>query len=464
MKISVIGVGYLGAVHAAGMAELGHDVIGLDVDAERVARLSRGDSPFHEPDFDSLLRRGLEAGRLQFTTAMEDLRDVEVHFLALGTPQGPNGGAADLSHLRSALADLVPVLATRTPAHAVVVGKSTVPVGTARELAEQLNDLPGVDLAWNPEFLREGAAVEDTLHPDRLVYGLPDPDGGGRAADVLDAAYAPILESGTPRLLFDYETAELVKVSANAMLATKLSFINAVAEVCEAAGGDVTQVAQALGLDDRIGPSYLRAGIGFGGGCLPKDIRSFASRAEELDVLGPRDLLREVDAINERTRERVIDRAAELLGGSVARRRVTVLGAAFKADSDDVRDSPALDVVRRLRAAGAIVTVTDPEALPSVQALHEGIRTVADRDSALRGAELVVLATDWHAYVELDPQATAERVDVPRMLDARNALDLGGWSRAGWVVAGMGRRRAQDAPTRHRILEEGPGASVLQAG
>ena len=441
LKISVIGIGYLGAVHAASMAELGHDVIGLDVDPARVAALQAGRAPFHEPGFEELLRRGLASGRLRFTTDYEELAHADVHFLGLGTPQQADGFGADLSHLRSAIASLAAVLPARDGAATLVVGKSTVPAGTSRSLAATIEQVAGVRLMWNPEFLREGFAVQDTLTPDRLVYGVPDPDVEDDRVALLDAVYAPILEHGVTRLVMGYEAAELVKVSANAFLATKISFINAVAEMCEATGADVTDVSRALGMDDRIGHKFLRAGVGYGGGCLPKDLRAFLASAEEHGVGEAVGFLHEVDAVNQRRRARVVTLAAEMLG-DLAGRRITVLGAAFKPDSDDVRDSPALDVAARLLEAGADVRVTDPEALAGAARRLGPERVVAGTEDALAGADLVVLLTEWREYRDLDPATTRRLVDMPRMIDGRNVLDPRQWREAGWEIRSLGRAAA----------------------
>ena len=450
MMISVIGVGYLGAVHAAAMAEIGHDVIGLDVDAERVAVLQAGRAPFHEPGFEDILRRGLAAGRLRFTTDYADLAQADVHFLGLGTPQRKDGYGADLSHLEAATESLRDVLPAREGAPTLVVGKSTVPAGTARRLADRVEQVEGVQLLWNPEFLREGFAVKDTLEPDRLVYGVRDPETLPAVAAVrrLDAVYAPILARDTPRLVMGYETAELVKASANAFLATKISFINAIAEMCEAVGGDVTDVARAIGMDDRIGAKFLRAGVGFGGGCLPKDIRAFIASAEEHGVGESLGFLREVDTINERRRARTVELSGEMLG-ILRGRRITVLGAAFKPDSDDVRDSPALDVADRLLQAGAQVTVTDPQALANASQRVPGLVVEADLATALRGAELTLLLTEWREYRDLDPVWAAGLVAAPRMLDGRSVLEPRSWAGAGWELRALGRSAptAGPAPT-----------------
>ncbi|WP_455603528.1 UDP-glucose dehydrogenase family protein, partial [Cellulosimicrobium funkei] len=360
MRVSVHGCGYLGAVHAAALARLGHEVVGIDVDPARVAALAEGRAPFFEPGLAALLADPGGAGSLTFSTDVAHAGVADVHFLCVGTPQSAGSGVADLQQLEAALAALRPHLRPG----AVVVGKSTVPVGTAARLATGLPD--GVRLAWNPEFLREGHAVADTLHPDRLVYGVPD--DGDALVERLDAVYARLLDDGVPRLVTDLAPAELAKVAANAFLATKISFANAVAEVCEAAGGDAVALVGTMALDRRIGGEYLGVGLGFGGGCLPKDIRAFAARARELGVGPAVSFLDEVDAINDRCRERAVVLARTACGGSLAGRRVAVLGAAFKPDSDDVRSSPALALARALAAEGADVVVTDPQALALAQA------------------------------------------------------------------------------------------------
>jgi len=445
MRISVIGVGYLGAVHAAALAELGHDVTGLDIDPDRVAALQAGNAPFHEPGFADLLVQGLASGRLRFTTDYADIADAEVHFLGLGTPQRTDGHGADLSHLEAAVEALAAVLPARSGARTLVVGKSTVPAGTARSLAARLSAVDGVSLLWNPEFLREGFAVRDSLSPDRIIYGLADPVAPGAAEQValLDAVYERILALGMPRLVMDFETAELVKVSANAFLATKISFINAIAEVCETVGGDVTQIARAIGMDERIGSRFLRAGIGFGGGCLPKDLRAFLASAEERGVGEALSFLHEIDAINQRRRTRVVDLAAEMLGG-LQGRRITVLGAAFKPDSDDIRDSPALEVAERLLLAGAQVRITDPAALLATARRLPTAEVEPDLASALRGAELVVLATEWQQYRDLDPDWAASLVRARRILDGRNVLAPQEWREAGWEIRALGRASTAD--------------------
>src|SRR6478752_2465290 len=360
MRISVFGCGYLGAVHAACMASLGHDVVGVDVLEAQVAALAAGEPPFHEPGFPEVLRSSLDTGRLTFTTDASAARESTVHFICVGTPQRHGEGAADLTYVDSAMDSILAVIKPGD----LVVGKSTVPVGTAEGLTARLKAAePDAYLLWNPEFLREGHAVDDTLHPDRIVYGVDPDDPHSSTADVLDEVYAAMLAAETPRMVTDLATAQLVKVAANSFLATKISFINAMAELCEAAGGDVTHLADAIGMDARIGRSFLNAGLGFGGGCLPKDIRAFMARAGELGADQALSFLREVDAINMRRRVRMVDLAREECGGSIAGRRIAVLGAAFKPHSDDVRDSPALSVAAQMKLQGASVTVTDPKAV-----------------------------------------------------------------------------------------------------
>ncbi|QEO14176.1 UDP-glucose/GDP-mannose dehydrogenase family protein [Agromyces intestinalis] len=432
MRVSVIGCGYLGAVHAAAMAELGHEVVGIDVDERKIAALAAGEAPFFEPGLGAILRSATGSGRLRFSTGMADAADARVHFIAVGTPQSANGYAADVSYVDAAFDALVPYLADG----ALVVGKSTVPVGTAARLAARLAETaPHARLAWNPEFLREGFAVKDTLEPDRLVYGVDDPE----STRLLDQVYRAAVEAGAPRIETDYATAELVKVAANAFLATKISFINAMAEIAEVSGADVTKLADAIGHDARIGRRFLNAGVGFGGGCLPKDIRAFTARAEELGRGESVAFLKEVDAINLRRRRRVVELALELLGGSVYGRTVAVLGLAFKPDSDDVRDSPALDVAVQLRGLGARVIATDPEAIANAQARHPQLDYTTSLDHALTGADLVVLVTEWHAFRALDPTETARHVTARRIIDARNVLDPTAWRAAGWTYRGLGR-------------------------
>ena len=439
MRITVIGTGYLGAVHAACMADIGHEVLGVDVDLKKINALSQGHPPFFEPGLTDVLSRNVKAGRLSFTTSLAEAAEfADVHFICVGTPQHPRSYATDLTHVNAVVDGLAPFLSRET----LVIGKSTVPVGTASKIAARLVESApagaGVDLVWNPEFLREGFAVHDTLRPDRIVVGTRT----ASADEAMRTIYRPILEAGTPYITTDLPTAELVKVSANAFLATKISFINAIADVCDAAGADVVPLATALGLDDRIGSRFLSAGLGFGGGCLPKDIRSLIARATELGVDRSVAFLRDVDEINMRRRERVVQMASELVGGSLRGRNVGVLGAAFKPDSDDVRDSPALYVAAAIKRRGARVRVHDPQALDNARAACPDLDFVLDAPKACERADVVLHLTEWREYQELDPAELARMVNQPRLIDARNALPVDAWRTAGWTVRALGRPSA----------------------
>lgn len=436
MRLSVIGCGYLGAVHACAMASLGHEVVGVDLDGAKVERLNRGEPPFFEPGLAELLVELIPTGRVTFTSDITEARGCRVHFICVGTPQMKGEYAADVRFVEEAVTALLPYLESGS----VLVGKSTVPVGTAERIASEV-DRRGVDaaLVWNPEFLREGFALQDALFPDRIVYGLPP---GGRAAAakaVMDEIYAVPLAKGTPVVVTDYATAQLVKVAANSFLATKISFINAMAELCETAGGDVTQLADAIGHDARIGRKFLNAGLGFGGGCLPKDIRAFMARAGELGADQAVAFLREIDAINMRRRVRMVDLAREVCGGSIVGRRVAVLGAAFKPNSDDIRDSPALNVAAQMQLQGAVVVVTDPKAIPGAKRQWPDIAYAESAQEAVKGADVVLLLTEWQDYLDLDPRTLGGLVRERRILDGRNALDPTRWREAGWVYRALGR-------------------------
>jgi UDPglucose 6-dehydrogenase len=445
VRISVIGCGYLGAVHAACMADLGHDVVGIDVDEAKVALLAAGRAPFYEPGLPELLQRVAPTGRLRFTTDVSEAAGAQVHFVCVGTPQRKGEYAADLTYVDAAVDALVPHLRGDEASPALVVGKSTVPVGTAARLAARVHELlpqgQRALLAWNPEFLREGFAVQDTLTPDRFVYGLPEGAAGGTAQALLDEVYATPLAAGTPLVTTDYATAELVKVAANSFLATKISFINAMAEVCEKVNADVVALADAIGHDARIGRRFLNAGLGFGGGCLPKDIRAFMARAGELGADQALTFLREVDDINMRRRQRMVELTREVCEGSLLGRRIAVLGAAFKPDSDDVRDSPALNVAAQLRLQGGHVTVYDPQAMDNARRSWPDLRFGADVAETVAGADVVLLLTEWREFRDLDPVALGERVAHRRLLDGRNALDPDTWRAAGWTYRALGRPR-----------------------
>ena len=432
LKLSVIGTGYLGATHAACMASLGFEVIGFDTEASKIDLLSKGKVPFYEPELEELLSEQIKSGRLTFTTNVADLADADVHFICVGTPQIKNGNAADLTYVNSALE----AIAKLVKPGGLVVGKSTVPVGTATKLRNRLLELnPKADLAWNPEFLREGFAVEDTLRPNRLVVGVVNDS----AEQILKEVYATNLKDKTPWVRADLPTAELVKVAANSFLATKISFINAMAEICEAAGGDVTVLAKAIGYDPRIGSRFLQAGIGFGGGCLPKDIRAFMARAEELGASQAVEFLKEIDAINLRARQRVIELVRKDLSDDLQGKKVAILGAAFKPDSDDVRDSPALDIAAQIQAAGAVVTVHDPKAIANAQKRFPALNFADDVNTSLKDAEIVLHLTEWKIYREIDPVKVKSIVKNPIIIDGRNALDRDLWQSAGWKFRALGR-------------------------
>jgi UDPglucose 6-dehydrogenase len=432
MKLSVIGCGYLGATHAACMSSLGFQVVGIDTDQSKVDLLSKGELPFYEPGLDSLLASEIKTGRLTFTTDFSAAADADVHFICVGTPQSKEGLAADLTFVKSAIAAIAPFLKDG----ALVVGKSTVPVGTAQALREILAvSAPHADLAWNPEFLREGFAVEDTLRPNRLVVGVVN----DRAEDILKEVYQPIIDLGTPWIRADLPTSELVKVAANSFLATKISFINAMAEVCEAAGGDVTVLAKAIGYDPRIGSRFLQAGIGFGGGCLPKDIRAFMARAEELGADQALEFLREIDAINLRARQRVIDVVRADLSEDLTQYKIAILGATFKPDSDDVRDSPALDIAAQLQAAGATIVVHDPKGIEPARKRFPHLDYAERVTDCVKGADAILHLTEWKEYRELDPAVIGQLVKSKFLIDGRNALDREKWRAAGWRVHALGR-------------------------
>ena len=432
LKLSVIGTGYLGATHAACMSSLGFEVIGFDTEVSKIELLSKGQVPFYEPGLEELLAEQIKSGRLSFTTNINDLADCDVHFICVGTPQVKGGNSADLTYVNSALESIAKLV----KAGGLVVGKSTVPVGTAARLRNRLIELnPKADLAWNPEFLREGFAVEDTLKPNRLVVGVVNDS----AENILKEVYASNLKESTPWVRADLPTSELVKVAANSFLATKISFINAMAEICEAADGDVTVLAKAIGYDPRIGSRFLQAGIGFGGGCLPKDIRAFMARAEELGAKQAVEFLKEIDAINLRARQRIIELVRKDLSDNLQGKKVAILGAAFKPDSDDVRDSPALDIAVQIQAAGAIVTVHDPKAIANAQKRFPVLNFSTEINDTLKDAEIVLHLTEWKIYREIDPVKVKSLVKNATMIDGRNALDRQLWRSAGWKFRALGR-------------------------
>ncbi|MFJ2769566.1 UDP-glucose dehydrogenase family protein [Streptomyces sp. NPDC087300] len=438
MKLTVIGCGYLGATHAACMAELGHDVLGMDSDMDKVAVLNSGKAPIHEQGLDDLISKHTATGKLSFTASYAEAAAFGVlHFIGVGTPQHPGENAYNLDHLFAAVRQLAP----RLHSPAVVTVKSTVPVGTAPRVRDILHEFApagdAVEVAWNPEFLRESFAIEDTLRPDRLVLGFESEHSWAEA--VLRQCFEKIIESGTPTIVTDWATAELAKASANAFLATKISFINAIAEVCEASGADVTTLADILGHDARIGRRGMRPGLGFGGGCLPKDIRGFMARAGELGADQAAAILREVDAINNRRRERMVDLARQQLGGNLAGKRITIWGAAFKPNTDDIRDSPALAVAQKLHELGATVTVTDPQALDNARKIHAELDYLDDPIAAVQDADLLLHLTEWPQYSHADPHRLATLATTPKVIDGRGTLNPVTWREAGWTFRALGR-------------------------
>jgi len=434
--ISVIGTGYLGATHAAAMAEMGFETIGVDIDPSKLAALSAGEVPFFEPGLPELITKHVASGKLRFTSDIASaVAAADVHFVCVGTPQKAGSHAANLAYVESATRGV----AENLTHPGLIVGKSTVPVGTAARLRGIVREFTpaGIDaeLIWNPEFLREGKAVEDTLHPDRLVWG-----GASEAADaVIREVYAAPIGEGTPVITTDLATAELVKVSANAFLATKISFINAISEMCAITGADVSTLADALGHDARIGRKFLNAGLGFGGGCLPKDIRALMYRANEIGAGQVVGLMQQVDEINMGQRQRVIDMAIDSAGGSVLNRRVAVIGAAFKPLTDDVRDSPALNVAAALHLRGAQVTLWDPEAMEPAKRSFPTLSYAASMTDAIEGADVVLVLTEWDDIITADPVALGDLVGRRVVIDARNCLPVSDWVKAGWTVRSLGR-------------------------
>ena len=438
-RVAVFGTGYLGTTHAAGMAELGHQVLGVDVDIDKLAKLQAGEAPFYEPGLDELLKRNIGAGRLRFTSSYEEAaRFASVHFVAVATPQRQGEFGAELKYVDAVFETLAPLLSVP----AVIFGKSTVPVGTAARLGARVRQLAPVgevvDVVWNPEFLREGFAVQDTLHPDRIVIGI-DKDRPGRGEEVAREIYAKLLEKDVPFLVTDLATSELAKTSANAFLATKISFINAIAELCEVTGADVSVLADAIGYDARIGRKFLNAGIGFGGGCLPKDIRAFMARAGELGANQTFTFLREVDSINMRRRTWMMELTRQVIGGSLIGARVAILGAAFKADSDDVRDSPALNIAGQIQLQGASVRIYDPKAMENSRAIFPTLDYATDTLEACRGADVTLVLTEWSQFRELLPADLEGVVRQRNIIDGRNCLDPKTWRGAGWKYRGIGR-------------------------
>lgn len=446
------------------MAELGFEVLGLDIDQAKVEALTRGELPFFEPGLAELLLKHVKSGRLRFTTSYEEVGSwADVHFIGVGTPQKPGESAADLRFVDASVTSL----ARHITRDALIVGKSTVPVGTAARLRDLLAatraeaGLSGtVELAWNPEFLREGYAVKDTLTPDRLVVGVESEN----AEHLLRRVYAKSLAEDTPWISTDFATAELVKVAANAFLATKISFINAFSEITETVGGDIGTLADAIGHDPRIGRRFLNAGAGFGGGCLPKDIRALQARVSELGLDRTMRFLAEMDDINLRRRDRVVDLAVMVLSHSIHGTvrtagadgagsvpspaaveilngaKIAILGVTFKPNSDDVRDSPALDVANRLYTAGAEVAVYDPKGNANAARRFPRLGYVDTLQKAVTGADLVILLTEWDEFKTMDPEYVGRLMNRKNIIDGRNVLNPDAWTAVGFTHAALGHR------------------------
>jgi UDPglucose 6-dehydrogenase len=429
VRLTVFGMGYLGLTHAVCMAELGHEVLGVEVDQAKIAKLADGEVPFYEPGLAELLKKHLATGLLTITSNYQDAADWgELYFIAVGTPQKKGESAADLRYVEAVIDGLAPLVRSDI----LILGKSTVPVGTCAKLVERAHALTNganIEIAWNPEFLREGYAVQDTVSPDRIVLGRTE---GGRAETVTREVYADILDQDTPFIVTDPETAELVKVSANAFLATKISFINAIAEVCDAVGADVRAVADAIGYDARIGRRFLNAGLGFGGGCLPKDIRAFMARAGELGASEALTFLREVDNVNMRRRTRMVEVTRGACNGALLGANIAILGAAFKPDSDDVRDSPALNVAGQLQLQGASVTVYDPKAIENSRKVFPTLSYASSVRDACENADVVLVLTEWSEFTEINPAELSVIVRRTTVIDGRLCLDREWWTKCGW--------------------------------
>jgi UDPglucose 6-dehydrogenase len=438
MRLAVVGCGYLGVTLAAAMAKLGNEVIGVDVDAAKVISLNRGIAGFFEPDVDELLARHVATGAQAFTTSYREALDFsDVVFLTVGTPPVPGGSHYDLTHLRAAVRQIAAEVRRPT----VVIGKSTVQVGTAHDLSRLIrHEYPGsarmIRVAWMPEFVRESSAVTDTLAPSRIVIGIEP--GDKDIAHLVRKLHGDAVSAGTRFIVTNLATAELAKCAANAFLATKLSFINAMAELCEVAGGDVEQLAEVLASDPRIGPGGMRPGLGFGGGCLPKDIRAFARSAHDLGIPESLRFLQEVDAINLRRRDRVVDLAIELCQPDVRGTRVAVWGAAFKPGTDDIRDSPALAVADRMSQLGASVVVCDPRASGNGRSAHPQLEFDHCPTRAASGSHLLLHLTEWPDFKSVDPRMLASVVAQRNIIDARGSLDAASWELAGWTYRRLG--------------------------
>ncbi len=434
MRIAMIGTGYVGLVSGICFSDFGHDVICVDKDASKIDRLNAGEVPIYEPGLDALMARNVAAGRLSFTTDLAAAVDgAEAVFIAVGTPTRRGDGHADLTYVMAAAEEIAQALT----GYSVVVTKSTVPVGTNRQVKQTIaktNPQAEFDVASNPEFLREGAAIEDFMKPDRVVVGVQN----ARAAEVMAEIYRPLYLRDFPILTTDLESAEMIKYAANAFLATKITFINEVAGLCERVGADVKEVARGIGLDGRIGNKFLHAGPGYGGSCFPKDTAALARIGQ--DHAFPMRITETVIRVNEEVKSRMVEKIRDALDGSFNGKTIAVLGVTFKPNTDDMREAPALTIVPTLVGGGARVRVVDPQGQAEGEALLPGVKWMDDPYQAARKADLVVLLTEWNEFRALDLKQMARKMETPRMVDLRNIYSEKAARKAGFErYIGVGR-------------------------
>ena len=434
MRIAMIGTGYVGLVSGACFSDFGHDVVCVDKDAAKIERLKRGEVPIFEPGLEALVAKNSAAGRLSFTTDLVAAVDgADAVFIAVGTPTRRGDGHADLSYVMVAAAEIGRAIT----GHTVVVTKSTVPLGTNRKVAEAVraaNPSAEFDVASNPEFLREGAAIDDFMHPDRVVVGIESE----RARKVMAELYRPLSLREVPMVYTGLESAEMIKYAANAFLATKITFINEIAALCEKVGADVKTVARGIGMDGRIGDKFLHAGPGYGGSCFPKDTKALARIGQ--DHASPMQIVEAVIKVNEEVKRRMIHKIVDLCGGSLRDKTIAVLGVTFKPNTDDMREAPSLTIIPALVGAGARVRVSDPQGRHEGEALLPGVKWVENPYQAANDADLVVLLTEWNEFRGLDLAKLARKMATPQMADLRNVYDAAEAREAGFIAyIGVGR-------------------------
>ena len=432
MRIAMIGTGYVGLVSGACLADFGHKVTCVDKDARKIEGLDAGGMPIWEPGLEALVKANVERGRLSFTTNVSrGVEGAEAVFIAVGTPARRGDGHADLTYVFEAVRELAKMVKPGT----VLVTKSTVPVGTGDKIVAILDEegAEGISVASNPEFLREGAAIRDFKIPDRIVVGAEDE----RAREVLREIYRPLFLNQAPILFTGRRTAELIKYAANAFLATKISFINEIANLCEAVDADVQDVARGIGLDNRIGPKFLHAGPGYGGSCFPKDTLALLQTAELVGV--EQQIISAVVKVNDERKAAMADRVARALGGSVAGKRIGLLGLAFKPNTDDMREAPSIPLAATLVERGASVIAFDPVAREQAETVLTGVDYAADAYSAADGADAVVIVTEWDEFRALDLETLASRMRGRTLVDLRNVWDPHEAERAGFTYFGVGR-------------------------